>query len=493
MSMTDGDYGLQRANSDGGSDGGGSGSLSTASALGTRRGSYDTLSREHSMGQEELNLLLMNEERPQHSDFHNNVIRACWFEGGVFPEDLMAMLAMLGEDFFFDVVGLYELMGQRPLATVTLYLLHKFELVGRLELDEDRLEAFLLTIEDGYPMESNPFTNKLHAADVVARFAAMVGSHRGALIFGSDAALLGGILAAAIHDFAHTGRSNSYHVALGDFVARQFNDQSVLENLSLQKALDLMATPRFDFAYKSRLSRDARRKMRTLIIEMVLATDMGSHAEVLAKFESQIVKSGYKAGKDAASLKAEITVAQLILKAADLGFYALPLRQHLYWCKALQNEMFLQGDAEKHQRLPISPLMDRSKSGVMHPKNQLGFLEVIVVPMFTLLHHVLPGPDGVLRGLTQLRATADFYRRPNSVTVTAQSLETFREELVAISTERYESIVGSTLDGNLLGATSSKGITVSARGLVEDHSSREKPISEISPASFDLPPGVDME
>lgn len=86
MSMTDGDYGLQRANSDGGSDGGGSGSLSTASALGTRRGSYDTLSREHSMGQEELNLLLMNEERPQHSDFHNNVIRACWFEGGVFPE-----------------------------------------------------------------------------------------------------------------------------------------------------------------------------------------------------------------------------------------------------------------------------------------------------------------------------------------------------------------------------------------------------------------------
>lgn len=171
------------------------------------------------------------------------------------------MLAMLGEDFFFDVVGLYELMGQRPLATVTLYLLHKFELVGRLELDEDRLEAFLLTIEDGYPMESNPFTNKLHAADVVARFAAMVGSHRGALIFGSDAALLGGILAAAIHDFAHTGRSNSYHVALGDFVARQFNDQSVLENLSLQKALDLMATPRFDFAYKSRLSRDARRKV----------------------------------------------------------------------------------------------------------------------------------------------------------------------------------------------------------------------------------------
>lgn len=132
-------------------------------------------------------------------------------------------------------------------------------------------------------------------------------------------------------------------------------------------------------------------------------------------------------------------------------------------------------------------------AGVMHPKNQLGFLEVIVVPMFTLLHHVLPGPDGVLRGLTQLRATADFYRRPNSVTVTAQSLETFREELVAISTERYESIVGSTLDGNLLGATSSKGITVSARGLVEDHSSREKPISEISPASFDLPPGVDME
>jgi hypothetical protein len=43
----------------------------------------------------------------------------------------MAMLANLGEDCFFDVVGLYELMGQRPLATVSLYMLHKFGLVSR--------------------------------------------------------------------------------------------------------------------------------------------------------------------------------------------------------------------------------------------------------------------------------------------------------------------------------------------------------------------------
>jgi hypothetical protein len=56
-------------------------------------------------------------------------------------------------------------------------------------------------------------------------------------------------------------------------------------------------------------------------------------------------------------------------QAADLGFYAQPLRQHLFWCKALQTEMFQQGDAEKHHKLPISPMCDRSKPGERHSSN----------------------------------------------------------------------------------------------------------------------------
>jgi hypothetical protein len=80
----------------------------------------------------------------------------------------------------------------------------------------------------------------------------------------------------------------------------------------------------------------------------------------------------------------------------------------------------------------------------MHPKNQLGFIDVVVMPLYAALNSLFPGTEqGVLKGLTQLRATMDFYRLPKSETVTEKSLEAFREELVSQSTERYESVVGA--------------------------------------------------
>jgi len=80
----------------------------------------------------------------------------------------MAMLSPLGEDLFFDVVGLEELTGRKPLATISLYLMHKFNLVKALKLDEDRLQLFLLALEDGYS-RTTPYHNNLRAADMVAR------------------------------------------------------------------------------------------------------------------------------------------------------------------------------------------------------------------------------------------------------------------------------------------------------------------------------------
>jgi hypothetical protein len=59
----------------------------------------------------------------------------------------------------------------------------------------------------------------------VARFASIAGKTRGRYAFASDRSLLAGLLAAIVHDYGHSGKSNAYHVALGDYIARQFNDQ----------------------------------------------------------------------------------------------------------------------------------------------------------------------------------------------------------------------------------------------------------------------------
>lgn len=49
----------------------------------------------------------------------------------------------------------------------------------------------------------------------------------------------------------------------------------------------------------------------------------------------------------------------------------LPIEQHKQWVEALQEEMFRQGDREKELRLEVSPMMDRTKTGVNHPDSQV--------------------------------------------------------------------------------------------------------------------------
>lgn len=50
------------------------------------------------------------------------------------------------------------------------------------------------------------------------------------------------------------------------------------------------------------------------------------------------------------------------------------------WAKAVTEEFFAQGDQEAALGLPISPLMDRSKSSL--PLSQINFIEFIVAPLF---------------------------------------------------------------------------------------------------------------
>ena len=54
----------------------------------------------------------------------------------------------------------------------------------------------------------------------------------------------------------------------------------------------------------------------------------------------------------------------MALKCADLGHLASAESVHLKWVGLLEEEMFRQGDKEKARGYPVSPLMDRTKTGI---------------------------------------------------------------------------------------------------------------------------------
>ena len=109
-------------------------------------------------------------------------------------------------------------------------------------------------------------------------------------------------------------------------------------------------------------------QFKTLLIKIVLATDMSNHFEIVATFQQKF--SGLSDDNDEDSQPSRKTIAdnsaliiQMIVKAADLGHCYARVEQHLYWSKCLEDEFFKQGDSERTLDIAISPLMDRNKPG----------------------------------------------------------------------------------------------------------------------------------
>uniref|UniRef100_A0A8C9N9V8 Phosphodiesterase n=1 Tax=Serinus canaria TaxID=9135 RepID=A0A8C9N9V8_SERCA len=135
------------------------------------------------------------------------------------------------------------------------------------------------------------------------------------------------IFAAAIHDYEHTGTTNNFHIQTREF--------------------------------------------RALVIQMVLATNMSCHFQQI------------KAMKNALQQIDKPKALSLLLHTADISHPAKAWDLHHRWTMSLLEEFFRQGNKEAELGLPFSPLCDRTST--MVAQSQIGFIDFIVEPTFTVL------------------------------------------------------------------------------------------------------------
>ncbi|XP_027411886.1 calcium/calmodulin-dependent 3',5'-cyclic nucleotide phosphodiesterase 1A isoform X4 [Bos indicus x Bos taurus] len=184
--------------------------------------------------------------------------------------------------------------------------------------------------------------------------------------------ILAMVFAAAIHDYEHTGTTNNFHIQTRSDVAILYNDRSVLENHHVSAAYRLMQEEEMNVLIN--LSKDDWRDLRNLVIEMVLSTDMSGHFQQIKNIRNSLQQPE---GLDKAK------TMSLILHAADISHPAKSWKLHHRWTMALMEEFFLQGDKEAELGLPFSPLCDRKST--MVAQSQIGFIDFIVEPTFSLL------------------------------------------------------------------------------------------------------------
>ena len=260
----------------------------------------------------------------------------------------------------------------RSLYYVTLAIFTELDLFRRFEIPFETFGRFMAAVEHEYKWSSNTYHNDIHAADVThSSFLFMMGGLAHALTPLEQLSL---VLAAVIHDLGHPGVNNDFLIKIGSEVALAHNDQSVNENNHLTRAFRLLRQE--DKNILAGLPREQAAEVRSLMIGMVLATDMARHHEVIHKFETCTARSGTSF---AAWSAADRQVAlQLTLHCADIGNQTKPLHQSKQWTTRVMEEFFNQGDLERRLEMPVSATCDRSS--VVVANAQVFFIDLVVRP-----------------------------------------------------------------------------------------------------------------
>uniref|UniRef100_A0A8C7J9K0 Phosphodiesterase n=1 Tax=Oncorhynchus kisutch TaxID=8019 RepID=A0A8C7J9K0_ONCKI len=290
--------------------------------------------------------------------------------GLTYPPAAIAVLKDV-DKWSFDVFALHEASSEHALKFLVYELLTRYDLINRFRIPVSSLVTFVEALEVGYSKHRNPYHNLIHAADVT-QTAHYLMLHTGIMHWLTELDILAMVFAAAIHDFEHTGTTNNFHIQTRSEVAILYNDRSVLENHHVSAAYRLMQEDEMNILVN--LSKDDWRELRTLVIEMVMSTDMSCHFQQIKTMRNALQQPE---GVDKAK------ALSLMLHAADISHPAKAWKLHYRWTQALMEEFFRQGDKEVELGLPFSPLCDRKAT--MIAQSQIGFIDFIVEPTFSVL------------------------------------------------------------------------------------------------------------
>ncbi|CAI9544922.1 unnamed protein product, partial [Staurois parvus] len=252
------------------------------------------------------------------------------------------------------------------------------DLLKTFRIPADTFITYMMTLEDHYHSDV-AYHNNIHAADVAQSTHVLLSTPALEAVF-TDLEIMAAIFASAIHDVDHPGVSNQFLINTNSELALMYNDASVLENHHLAVGFKLLQEENCDIFQN--LTKKQRQTLRKMVIDMVLATDMSKHMNLLADLKTMVET------KKVTSLGVllldnysdRIQVLQNMVHCADLSNPTKPLELYRQWTDRIIVEFFHQGDREREKGMEISPMCDKHNASV--EKSQVGFIDYIVHPLW---------------------------------------------------------------------------------------------------------------
>ncbi|XP_026995241.2 cAMP-specific 3',5'-cyclic phosphodiesterase 4D-like isoform X2 [Tachysurus fulvidraco] len=271
-----------------------------------------------------------------------------------------------------------EFSGNRPLTVMMYTIFQERDLLKTFKIPLDTFITYLMTLEDHYHADV-AYHNNIHAADVTQSTHVLLSTPALEAVF-TDLEILAAIFASAIHDVDHPGVSNQFLINTNSELALMYNDSSVLENHHLAVGFKLLQEENCDIFQN--LTKKQRQSLRKMVIDIVLATDMSKHMNLLADLKTMVeTKKVTSSGVLLLDNYSDrIQVLQNMVHCADLSNPTKPLQLYRQWTDRIMEEFFSQGDRERERGMEISPMCDKHNASV--EKSQVGFIDYIVHPLW---------------------------------------------------------------------------------------------------------------
>lgn len=301
--------------------------------------------------------------------------------------ELSAETKSILRDFNFDN---WQWQEQEMMSLLEL-MFKELKLTDHFHITQDKLRQWIVTVHHNY--NANPFHNFRHGFCVAQMMYSLLWLNN--LVGQLDMEDILSLLVAGIcHDLDHPGYNNAYQVNARTELAIRYNDVSPLENHHASVAFQLLS--RKDCNIFENLDTAQYKRVRASMIDLILATDMARHGDIVGNFKA------CAEGFDVKNPDHKKHLMRMLIKCSDISNEARPTNVAEPWCDCLLEEFFAQSDMEKLEGLPVLPFMDREK--VTKSSAQIGFIGFVIIPLFEAVGKVFPSMTSVIDGIKHSHA-----------------------------------------------------------------------------------------
>jgi hypothetical protein len=234
-----------------------------------------------------------------------------------------------------------------------------YNLLESFQISPDVFLEFVRRIEKQY-LDSNPYHNRVHAADVVQTLHSLLQFQSSFMERISDDHLLSIFLAAILHDVGHDGTNNDFQIQQQTSLAVRYKNHSVLENHHAELGWNEVETT----GLLRHLPTYQQHEIQQRVSEAILHTDMSRHDVQLAAYHDGLLDDWGQ--------------LMYFLHLSDISNSAKSTFR--VWTDHVLEEFFQLGDRQCSLEVPVTPIYDRNTAD--RGAIQRGFVQYMVLPAF---------------------------------------------------------------------------------------------------------------